>query len=274
MLEQFEKSIKALKVIEKIDLMSTNSYQAIVKIIEEQVIIPYVTQVIPVGQELYRARLNERCSFNLKTDISYNNNIDLIKIGRANYYQQPIFYASHKKETAIFETSHAIKNREKGTNEIITVGKWIVNKPIVVIPIFQDKEFFQKNETIKEKYLKYLETNPLFTSKWTQIHLELISKHFARKVNCIEEYKISCAFFNVMKESFKKKGISGIMFPTVEWEKNDLNVALTPECVDNHLSLNQVDEFKINMDDNPSGIIQIGTSDCIAYKINDIILKI
>lgn len=274
MIDQFEESLKALKTIESFDIMHDDSYQGIVKLISEKIIIPYVTHIIPIGRIFYRARMNENCSFTLKKEISYNKNIDSIKIGRANYFHQSIFYASHKEETAIFETSQSIKNREKVNNEVITVGKWIVIKPIKVIAIFHDNEFLQKDKLIRENYLKFLKTDSRFTSKRAQTHLEFISNQFAKKVSCIDEYKVSCAFFNILKDKkFEEENISGVLFPTVEWKKNDLNVALTPECVENNLALNQVAEFKINIEENHNGIIQTGISDCLTYEINDFSIK-
>ncbi|WP_321318036.1 hypothetical protein [Labilibaculum sp.] len=275
MIDQLQESYKALKSLEKVDLMLENSYQRIYDIINEQVIIPFVTMTIPIGQIFYRARLNNGRSFKSKSDISHNTNLQEIKIGRANYFNQSVFYASHKEKTAIFETSQSIKNREIGKNEIITVGKWVVNKPIEVIPIIHDKEFQEKNEILQAKYLNFLKTNPLFTNEWIQAHFEFISNQFARKVNVLEEYKISCAFFNVMKErKFSNVGVSGILYPTIEWEKNDLNIALTPECADNHLSLLEAGEFIINIHDNKNcGIVQVGTSDCLEFRINDLMVK-
>jgi hypothetical protein len=275
MIDPLQKSYKALKSLEHIDLTLENSYQKIYDIINEQVIIPFITMTIPIGQIFYRARLNEGHSFKSKSDISYNSNLGKIKIGRANYYNQPVFYASYKDETAIFETSQSIKSREIGKNEIITVGKWFVNKPIEVIPIIHDKEFQEKNEILHDKYLNFLKTNPLFTNEWTNTHFEFISNQFARKVNVLDEYKISCAFFNVMKEKkFSNGGVSGILYPTIEYEKNDLNIALTPECVDNHLSLLEAREFYVNIhDDKNGGIVQVRTSDCLEFKMNDLMIK-
>jgi len=81
MIDQLQKSYKALKSLEHIDLTLENSYQRIYDIINERVIIPFVTMTIPIGQIFYRARLNEGHSFKSKSDISYNSNLGKIKIG-------------------------------------------------------------------------------------------------------------------------------------------------------------------------------------------------
>lgn len=270
-----KKSINALGLLLEVDLIPEDSYQKIYDIINDQVIIPFVTITIPIGQVFYRARINDDYPFKSKSDISYNTKLDKIKIGRANYFNQSVFYASHKEETAILETSNSIKNKELGNNELITVGQWTVTKPIEVISIIHDKEFQRKNEILKCKYMSYLKTNSSFNLDWVQTHLEFISTQFARKVNVFEEYKISCAFFNIMKEKmFNNGGAYGIMFPTVEFEKNDLNIAITPECVDNHLSLTQIAEFMINNKHNKQGgIFQVKTGDCLEFKMNDLIIN-
>lgn len=275
MKEELEKSLIALKAIEKIDLTADSSYWDIVNIVREQVFIPYVTLKIPIGTSLFRARLNEGCSFNLKSDISYNSNSSSIKIGRANYYHQSIFYASHKNETALFETSNILKEMDNVEEEIITVGTWLVNKEIEVIPIYHDIEFLKKHPEIEKKYFGFLKNNPLYTNPLIQEHFKFLSKEFAKKVTKIEEYKISCAFFNVMNEKkFRSSDVSGILYPSFEWEQNDINIALTPESVENCLSLVQVKEFNIKKYKDHNEILQTGTSDCIAYKINRVIPNI
>ena len=142
-------------------------------------------------------------------------------------------------------------------------------------PVIHDNEFQEKNEILHDKYLNFLKTNPLFTNEWTNAHFEFISNQFARKVNVLDEYKISCAFFNVLKEKkFSNGGVSGILYPTIEYEKKDLNIALTPECVDNHLSLLEAAEFYVNIHDDKNGeIVQVRTSDCLEFKMNDLMLK-
>lgn len=272
MTEQLINSLSTLKNLKKLDLNSEHSYSTINSIIKDQVIIPYFKSTVHIGKVLYRARINDDKPFTLKSEISYKSDTNSIKYGRANRSRQSVFYAAHTEETAIFEVSKILRGINRVPVEYISIGVWYVIRPFDVFSIFSDEEFLRKNKNIWTNYLTHLEKNPTFKHPLIQDHLKAISDEFAKKISNENEYKISCALFNRMMEE-KKANVGGILYPSVEYEKNDLNIVLIPEFVDNYLILSRVDEYKISINENGGEFIQIGTTDCMNFNIKRYSLK-
>ena len=254
----YKSSLEAIQKLKRINCSLDTSYSEIINIINEEIIIPYFILTIPEGEYLFRGRINNNCSYAHKADISYNLNLDSIKIGRANYYRQSVFYASRNSETAIFELSYIANDVKIGEKETITLGKWYVNKEINVYAIIGDSEQLRKDKKSLEYYNQFVNKFTGHKRQYIIEHLKYFSSEFAKKVDTNQqyEYNISCGIFNHLMFNRDDATIGGILYPSVQWEKNDINIALIPEFVDNNLILESVGEFEIEIFDDKNGAIK------------------
>jgi hypothetical protein len=137
----YSESLKNLEVLSRIDCNKKESYKQIRSLLT-RTILPINILTLKTGMCLYRARKNPiNQVFHSQNEISYCKCKFKIKNhGRANEPRQALFYASHKVETALFETSSLFPQKSvKIGTEIFTVGKWIVNQNIDLIAILSDK---------------------------------------------------------------------------------------------------------------------------------------
>ena len=256
----YAQSLINLEFLSKINLDESNSYTFIQSLLQKT-IVPFNILTIKKGMYLFRARLNKKgLHFNKKQEISYRKDTCKIKeFGRANGPGQSIFYGSHKSETAIFETSSLFNNGKFHIgNEIITLGKWYVNKNFDILGIISDKDAMTFEPSLSNLYSRSLK-HPL-SDDLSQKILEFFSKEFSKNVKGnISQYKISCAYFNYIINKFSYNRLLGVAYPSVEYEYKDLNVALLPKVVDESLILETVAEFEVNTQN--MTVFQIGLAD-------------
>jgi hypothetical protein len=256
----YKQSLKNLKKISEINLDKVDSYKEINRLLQ-MTIIPFNMLTLKKGKYLYRARRNNKTeSFVKKDQISYITESSKIKsFGRANEPGQSIFYCSHKSETALFETSSLFYGKEiQIDSERITLGKWYVNKNIELLGIISDKKVMAIDPSLYSLFEKSLK-HPL-SDQYTQIILEFFSQEFSKNVlGATNQYKISCAYFNHIIKMFNNERLMGVVYPSVENEYRDLNVALLPKAVDESLILEMVAEFEV--DTNKMTISQVSLAD-------------
>jgi len=132
--KDYTESNIALDILSSINLELDDSDNLISDLIKNKLIVPYIYTRIPKGFYVYRARSNtDGESFTKKKEISYNTQLCKIGLGRANRKGQSIFYASHKWDTPIFETSSMIKEGIKNGKETFTIGRWFVRESFLLI---------------------------------------------------------------------------------------------------------------------------------------------
>ena len=267
----YSQSLINLETLSKINLDERNSY-TILETLLENTIVPFNILTLKKGMYLYRARRNyKKEQFKYKEQISYRKDTCKIKeFGRANRPGQSIFYGSHKTETAIFETSSLFnKGNFHFGNEIITLGKWYVNKNIDILGIISDKDAMTIEPSLSSLYSRSL-NHPL-SDDLSQKILEFFSREFSKNVNnSTSQYKISCAYFNYIINKFNNNRLLGVAYPSVEYEYKDLNVALLPKAVDDSLILETVAEYEVNTKN--MTVYQIGLADI--EKFNQIEIQI
>lgn len=269
--EQYQNAKFGFEKLREIDLTQEGSYFKIYQLLIDYIPILIPRVMVQPNLVLYRCRINKKCPFYFKSDISYNPNLNSIIYGRANKTKQSIFYATHKKETALFETSKVVKEKLSGIKETITMGKWIVKKPFIVGAIITDEIFLDKNNEALILYQAFLQQFPSFKDVKTQEIMKLMSDIFAEKINDGEEYKykISAAFFNRIIEISYHEGLplNGLLFPSIGYEKNDVNIAVIPDIVDNCLMLQSIWTYEIELSDNLRTINPVETCDIQSYKM-------
>ena len=172
--EQYKNAKLGFEKLREIDLIQEDSYFKIYQLLIDYVPILIPRVVVQPNLIIYRGRINDKCTFHFKSEISYNPNSNCTKYGRANHLNQSVFYATHKKETALFETSKVIKEKLQGIKETITLGKWIVKRPFVVGAIITDPIFLDKNNEALKLYHTFLQQFPSFQDSKIQEIMKLM----------------------------------------------------------------------------------------------------
>lgn len=258
-MDKFIKSIEIIEQIKKVDLESDSSYSQIFGLISQMYIpIDYTKQL--KGSFLFRARRNSKPNeYHFKDEISYNHDFRKIKeFGRVNEIGQSIFYATNKLETSIIETSFMIKDKDRFEGiERFTIGRWRVIEDIDIIAMISNEEAYRVNDIIKRLYSESL-AHKLANNETNKIR-KYFSDEFAKKCNHSKSYQISCAYFNyIISQPYVNAW--GIIYPSVGYEYQDINIALLPSAVDTFLILDSVFEYEINMKNSfmePKAVIDI-----------------
>jgi len=263
----YVESIKAIEYLDNINLDSDSAELEVRDILNSKIIVPYIQVTIPEGLEIYRARKNEMFEeFTKKEQISYNPNIDKISTGRANRKGQSIFYASHNLETTLFETSSLTKFGTNVGKEIFTIGRWRVKKPFRVVTLLPQLAFSDTNTELINRYIKIISQTLIFQNIEMRKHIEFFSNQFAKRVSGNENsYIISSEYFNTCLERSSIK-IYGMLYPSVEYEQKDLNLALIPEAVDEFLILDMVVKYEMTITPKNGIILPLGIGEIKNYE--------
>jgi len=98
-------------------------------------------------------------------------------------------------------------------------------------------------------------------------HLQFFSDQFAKPTKGNNNlHKISSEYFNHVLNHSEEK-VYGMLYPTVEYEYNDLNLALLPEAVDKFLSLNMVIKFELTITEGIGDLRPIEIPDIGSFEI-------
>jgi len=188
-------------------------------------------------EAIIRARpLEEHENFHeLITNYSYNPNVQKIKVGRANYPNEQIFYASKNRCTALAEVRFIYSNREKEIARY-SYGRWDITKPLdlaVVIDVskvkqHQTTDLYHIAEFIEQCQNDYKDDSEI--GGFVEIY-DYFAKKFATPIKEGEEYKYkTTAAFS--KFIFNRiPDCDGILYQSVEFP-SEFNVALKPSVID------------------------------------------
>ncbi|HLO59218.1 MAG TPA: hypothetical protein VK179_10780 [Bacteroidales bacterium] len=206
--------------------------------------IPFPIIRISKGTPLFRARINENENilFNTVQDLGHIiSRNKILTFGRANEPLQSIFYCSTSSTVSRFETSLIHRNNLDKNSEAVTIGKWILNKDIFVacLPSFEKEKHRSKIVNRLDNEFDLLIKNFTYDgiADWKMV-LKLFSIEFMKK-DIIGNYLISSAFSNYVYNTFGKNPETGetiepdgIMYPSVQFEHDGMNIALKPELVE------------------------------------------
>ncbi len=226
---------------------SIKSYEFIKEVIYNYQ-FPFPTFTIPIGEILYRGRINKSNEIYFEDLNDFTNIKDIEKIqnyGRANEPRQSIFYCSTNKDTAYFEVSKISRQNCRPKFEYTTMGVWSVQKDLRVGVIPIHSEIKDINIIAKNLYNKYVSLIKDRLLKGIEIPLKLLdfisNEFFLDAKNIESNYVLSCAFANYMydtkgNDSFLKRGteLDGIFYSSVQHKDEGMNLALKPEVVETH----------------------------------------
>jgi hypothetical protein len=230
--------LSAIEEIEQIDLKQDEAIEQIENIVKAKLRkLPIFLTDLKVGEPIVRARyLNDGEDYHhLIRDYSYNPFPECIKIGRANYAGQPIFYGSRFRITSLGEVRFLYANREKKEARY-SLGRWEATEKLPVAAILtpelirthKAKELFGLADFIEEKENEL--KNDKEMSGFIDVY-QYMTKKYTEPIQEGEEhkYKITAAFSNFI---YNKLPIAtGILYQSVQYPEN-FNVALKKEIVD------------------------------------------
>lgn len=226
-------------------------YDRILKAINSIALTDILGFRIPAGTSILRARPNTNKDFSHVSDISYPPTTNTF--GRAHRPGHPMFYgAITSKEnqnyldmmvTVFAELMEIFRTKLINEGERkLSIGRWFNNDELYVIGMVFHDDYLKKNPELIGVYQNYLQYLQRFKQNESQIEiLKLISKEFAKpSISDDNDYKISAAFVEsiLTKKSIYK--LDGIVYPSVRCEGHYFNIALTPECINKRMRLQNV----------------------------------
>ena len=248
-----------IKRFQKLDLTKYPEHE-IKDLISEIGVIPVMRSEYHDGKIIYRARANnnENDDFTNVSDLSFKPQKFNKTYQRASTPNKTMFYGAlipeEKGEDIIdderiigaFEVVDFLRKPsiEKG-EQVITYGVWRVNSTISTYSVIHpkiDKLKVQWLKKIATNFYNELEKCPQFKDK-TLIVQEYLAKEFSKHVceGKDYDYMISGLFSNKVCEL----GVDGILYPSVKMQGTGLNIALTPECVNQKLTLEAAIKCKV-----------------------------
>jgi hypothetical protein len=233
---------------------------AMIKEILNQIEMPYLRNGISIGKSLFRCRIHKPgedffCSID---DISYKkDNKKIHEFGRANEPYQSMFYCSDLAQTTFFETSAVSRNGIDANKEIVTIGKWEVQKDFNLINfiVSEYKNGAHKTNTTIQHFLQEFK-NQLrtmeFDPEWLRL-MTFFSEEYMDDTLHSKQYKTSAAFANFIYD-FKGQDyytddlieVHGIIYPSARWKSQGLNLVIKPEIIEQGaLKLVDVNRFTL-----------------------------
>lgn len=229
---------QTLQKIDNIDLTQDDAIDTIYKIVSTELRkLPIFMTDLVVGEPLVRSRyLTDKEDFHHTIqEYSYNPFPEYIKVGRANYVGQQIFYGSRFRVTSLGEVRFIYANREKDEAKY-SLGRWEVREKLQLAAIVTPelirkhnaKELFGLADFI-EKTEQEFKNDPEL-SGFINIFRYMASK-YTEAIQEGEEhkYKITAVFSNFIYS--KLQIADGILYQSVQYPEN-FNVAIKKEVVD------------------------------------------
>lgn len=254
--ERFTKTSDAIKYIselELLDLRQISDEELENKIDNYFKLIPYTGATIPVGVELFRARINVGDNpFDKVKDI-YIPPTDLItEYGRANRPNEQIFYSASNFKQASFEVIQNLKYSIAPDRQVVflTIGIWrvkeelhltnIINSPVLhslrqdIVEAFTHNQKLLNNGILKEDIVN---ANNLIS--------QFFSDQFTKdKIKSHHDYKISAFYVRRLKamnkliaDKHQSAKFDGVNYPSVAMKYKGDNQAIFIESATKKLEL-------------------------------------
>ena len=221
-------------------------------------VLPIPASEIPVGEKIYRARLNienNNKAFTLAERITAPKSEYVKEFGRANKINEPIFYASSNYLMAAFEVMQYYKTNDFINDKILflTVGEWEVKQKLNIAQIVHSDKTHSIRKDIQENYLKRkaILDHGILTGEFKQDVVDaatLICDFFANQftkenVNSHHDYKLSACYVERIKNIREYQSITeenkldGVNYPSVAIKYKGDNQAIFIESVEAKLKL-------------------------------------
>lgn len=242
-----EKTLKAIERLKKMNL-SDSKYEDVLDLVS-QITYPAFFFILKAGKSIYRARSHkENEMFYFEQELSYRTDVqNITKHNRANPTNSTMFYGSISTESlpdgyliGAVETSSLCRNKKDGI-ETLTIGKWILKRSMKVLILLDATNYKFHSKDIDDIYKHYLEfINLQENSEKLKLISAFIANEFGKIVKTGEEYEymISAAFSELFFD--KELGCNGIIYPSVQTDKQGYNIVILPYVVDDNLILDKI----------------------------------
>ncbi|SDX19630.1 hypothetical protein SAMN05444410_110116 [Hydrobacter penzbergensis] len=198
--------------------------------------------------------------FNKKSQVSYNPFPDLIKLQRANFNGEQVFYGSmpledngnHAAITALMEVGFEYAKDKTRMREYFTVCRWQINKPLALMNLPFSRTAIQKNSQMEEAaneqrnlIVQHFEQEGLINPDSHVQALEFISDCFCERTDKEVYYRITATYCHFIRDWLKKNNVhfDGFLYPSANTEATGVNVALNKTLVDDNIL--QLDYVKL-----------------------------
>ncbi len=210
------------------------------------------------GYDIFRARPNEddEFSFNNRSQLSYKPQSFNTTFQRSSTPNRTMFYGSilpseygkddlnNARVTSCLEASKTFRENLLLSNEKITFSRWSVNKDIklmLVIPDVEIKNNDSFSSFMNSELSKFISMQPSLYHR-TKIINKYFGDIFAKQnIKFDYDYIISALY----TERVINSGFDGIIYPSVKAQGKGYNICITPECVDEKMSLIAAGECRI-----------------------------
>jgi hypothetical protein len=205
-----------------------------------------------------RARTNEAKLFTKQSEISYNSEKPyLIELQRFNLDKEQVFYSAAPIDggnangavTTIAESFKEIFDEKSNwQHKALTIGRWIVQKPIKLIALAFYDEALRKSipmQNIIPYFQMFLDA--VFDNE-DQMKCRLFYSYFsecAGKVNdARNNYLLTTAFYHAVRRYYGED--TGILYSSATTENHGINIVLSKEIVDTfYLKLDTVVVYEL-----------------------------
>lgn len=202
-----------------------------------------------LSHSIYRVRLCPPKKPQKLNELKAPPSTAVINFQRCNSPNNPMFYASSKRATALLECDVQV-------GDIVYISQWRVDKRFALNYVFlndpHEKNGIEcKHTPVEEMLLAYFDT--VFTRPIHKVYSN--------------QYKITSAITEQLTRNFKKEendnihihpdGYVGLYYPSVVDIERGYNIALHPKIVDRCLTLAHVMEAKITSRDDLSVTIEV-----------------
>ncbi len=210
---------------------------------------------------IIRGRPNpEGLLFSKNSEISYHSkDLHLIKAGRFNLEQEPMFYGTIRNEKdqnlwtlgIIRECCKPYFDHDScESTKYITLGKFYLKKKFYVINLCFDVKLLNANpklyESVKEQIADIRKNYTISAANLIIDFWYFLSELASSKFKTENDYFITNVFWHALMDY--EKTIAGLLYPSTLINNEGLNIVLRPQIVDKFLELNSV--FMVEMKKN------------------------
>jgi RES domain len=248
-------------------------------------LLTYTEQVRGSGYYVFRAQRNLNNSETPHYNISRIEiaPIGVAPLGRANYEHDPIFYACHKPEIALFESCQDVTEEERFAPQYFTVGVWRVkqNHLLRLAPLLDNEEVMR----VRSDARKVVEMSSMFRPEilssqkvieGTRIIAKFFADQFAKfPIKSRNEYKISAFFATNVRRSNAHTNVEfdGILYPSVAYRYKSDNIAIFPRSLHKLEVVKCFAGFCYNFNFDTTEFVNAITADGEVLENGDIIWK-
>ncbi|WP_407508821.1 hypothetical protein [Elizabethkingia anophelis] len=205
--------------------------------------IGYVIVTFHRGKSVMRARPNyngER--FEKKSDYSFKPQNFNKTYQRASTPNQTMFYATaipdklqpgeldNMRVIGVAETIPMLRDKTKSGYQKISFGRWYVHEDIHLLAIVQKEKYSLESSYTKEladAYKKFIDNTPKEILERSFAFTSYLADEFSKEeINGDYDYMISALF----SELVAKKGLDGVLYPSVRVGGKGFNIAITPDA--------------------------------------------